>query len=97
MAGVPDPAIRQLALDPHFEELGLDEIAQPDGELGDRKRSARLGNRCGRRRLRRLRAIVLTIVRFKREVEQVGHGGQSSPAATCACAERAISAIASAL
>ena len=96
VAGVPDPAIRQLTLHPHFEELGLDEIAQPDGELGDRKRSARLGNRCGRRR-RRHRAIVLTIVLFKREVEQVGHGGQSSPAATCACAERAISAIASAL
>ena len=35
MAGVPDAAVRELALDPHFEELGFEQIADANGELGD--------------------------------------------------------------
>ena len=39
MAGVPDAAVRELALHPHFHELGFEQIADANGELGDREDS----------------------------------------------------------
>ena len=35
LAGVPDVAIGELALDPDFDEFGLEQIADANGELGD--------------------------------------------------------------
>ena len=35
VAGVPHAAVRELAFDPHLEELGLEQIANADGQLGD--------------------------------------------------------------
>ena len=35
MAGIPDAAVGQLALDPHLDEFGFEQIADANGELGD--------------------------------------------------------------
>ena len=43
MAGVPDAAVRELALDPDFEELGFEQIADANGELGDGEDTAPVG------------------------------------------------------
>src|SRR4029077_17817230 len=43
MAGVPDVAVRQLALDPDLEELFFEEIAHANGQLGDGEDPTRTG------------------------------------------------------
>ena len=35
MAGIPDPAVRQLAFHPDFEEFVFEEVANPDRQRGD--------------------------------------------------------------
>src|SRR5438093_5211319 len=81
MPRVPDAAIGQLAFNPHFEELGFQEIAQPDRELGD-------GQNLSSRRaagdltvvgswphisVLRTLARLPTIFFFERQIEQVRH------------------------
>src|SRR5262249_22040664 len=45
MSGVPDPAVRQLAFDPDFEEFLFEEIADADRQLGDREHAPRRSRR----------------------------------------------------
>ena len=40
MPGVPEPAVGELALDPHLEELRFEQIANAHGELRDRQDAA---------------------------------------------------------
>src|SRR2546425_533394 len=40
MPGVPEPAVGELALDPHLEELRFEQIANTHGELRDRQDTA---------------------------------------------------------
>ena len=75
VAGIPDPAVRQLAFHPDFEEFAFEHVAQADRELGDRQRAARgWGGLGGRRRLVRSGGPVLVVVFLERQIEQVRHG-----------------------
>ena len=41
MPGVPDPAVGELAFYPHLQELGFQQIAHADVQLGDAQDPAR--------------------------------------------------------
>ena len=65
VAGVPEAAVRELALDPDLEELGFEQIADADGQLGDASGcGATPDAACGGRGRRRSRRRLLVV--FKR-------------------------------
>ena len=67
---VPHLAVRELALDPHFEELPLEQRADLCGELRDRQDATG-----GRYRWLRLgRRLGLGVGFFERQVEEGAHG-----------------------
>src|SRR5262249_45596679 len=75
MSGIPDAAVRQFTLDPDLEELLLEQIADPDRQLGDgedapRRRALHVTSAGRWPGLDRLLGL---LVLFKRKIEQVGH------------------------
>ena len=59
MPGVPDLAVRQLALDPDLEELLFEQIAHANGQLGDGEdMTGTRGWGLGASRLRRWRLVL---------------------------------------
>src|SRR5439155_18816804 len=81
MPGVPDPAVRELAFDPDFEELSFQKVPHAHRQLGDAQDPASGDGRfwyVGRvpwtrqtRRVLRTRPTVLVF--FKRESEEIAH------------------------
>src|SRR5215467_8528207 len=65
MTGVPDLAVRQLALDPDFEEFGFEVITDLDGEFGDAQHTP-LSN--GWRRRFRVRLVL-----FEWQIKEIRH------------------------
>src|SRR5262245_30241878 len=70
MSGIPDAAVREFTLDPDFEELLLEQIADPDRQLRDRenapcRRTLEVTRAGGGRSLDRLLGL---LVLFKRKI-----------------------------